>query len=218
MSTLGAARDFWVGIPVHKKKYSHMGGNNPSSRLDIVLTNSIMFRQTVTGKHGMCPTWEEFVTKHAQNVLNAALRVVGNSDDADDVAQEVFLEIFKNNRMYEYAEKPALIRTIATRRALDRLRRRKKAIRLDGRELDLRVSDPCESIVAAELDQQLRDALVNVPPREAEIFCLSAFEGYSTTEIAQMLSISKGAVAKSLCLARSRLSAAFGLKQTEVKK
>ncbi|HUP76954.1 MAG TPA: sigma-70 family RNA polymerase sigma factor [Pirellula sp.] len=158
------------------------------------------------------------MTKHAQNVLNAALRVVGNSDDADDVAQEVFLETFKNNRMYEYAEQPALIRTIATRRALDRLRRRKKAIQLDGRELDLRVSDPCESIVAAELDQQLRDALVNVPPREAEIFCLSAFEGYSTTAIAQMLSISKGAVAKSLCLARSRLSAALTLKQTEVKK
>ena len=162
----------------------------------------------------MAPTWEEFVTKHAQNVIDAALRVVGNPADADDVAQEVFLEIFRNQRMVEIADQPGLVRTIATRRALDRLRRRKQAIELNGHELDSREADPSENAIAAELDQQLRDAIVNLPAREAEVFCLSAFEGYSASEIAELLNIAKGAVAKALCRARARLPAAFGVTQT----
>lgn len=166
----------------------------------------------------MCLTWEEFVASHAQNVLDAALRILGNPDDADDVAQEVFLEIFNSQRMVEFADQPALIRTIATRRALDRLRRCKQTVELNGLESDFRGSDPCENAVAAELDQRLRMELVKLPPREAEVFCLSVFDGYSAAEVAQSVNISKGAVAKSLCLARSRLSVAFGLKQSEVKK
>ena len=154
---------------------------------------------------------------HAQKVIDAALRVVGNPDDADDIAQEVFLEIFRTNRMIALADQPALIRTIATRRALDRLRRRKCVSELDGHEWDSREPEPSENAVASELDQRLRDALAKLPHREAEVFCLSAFEGHSATQIAQSLNISKGAVAKSLCLARAGFPAVFGFKQTQVR-
>lgn len=158
-------------------------------------------------------TWEEFVTRHAQNIIDAAMRVVGNPHEADDVGQEVFLEIYRNKRMTELADQPALVRTIATRRALDRLRRKKPTNELDGRELDSREPEPIETAMAAELDQRLRDALVNLPPRESEVFCLSAFEGHTASEIAELLDISKSAVAKSLCLARARLSVAFGCRK-----
>ena len=154
-------------------------------------------------------TWEEFVKAHAGTALNAALRVVANAADAEDVVQEVFLEIFKGDQLSKFAGQPALLRTLATRRALDRLRKKKSASRIDQCDTVGREHEPSEYAVAAELDQRLRSSLAELPPREAEVFCLSVFEGYSSSEIAAVLGISRGAIAKSLCLARARLSLAF---------
>ena len=165
----------------------------------------------------MSVSWEEFVTKHAQDVLDSALRVVTFPADAEDVAQEVFLEIFRSKRLSEFADQPALIRTMANRRALDRLRKRKPTSELDGRELDSQGHDPSEYAIAAELDKRLREGLAALPVREAEVFCLITFEGCSVSEIAELLNISQGAVAKSLCKARGRLSATLGIARTEVR-
>jgi RNA polymerase sigma-70 factor (ECF subfamily) len=166
----------------------------------------------------MGTAWEEFVKTHAQAVLDSALRVVGNSTDAEDVAQDVFMEIFRNGKLREFTNQPALIRTIATRRGLDRLRRRKLACDLIGVERDVREHEPSDYAIAAELDQQLRVGLARLPPREAEVFCLSVFEGNSALDIAALLNISKGAVAKALSVARNRLAAAFSDVRSETKK
>jgi len=163
------------------------------------------------------PSWEEFVSSHAQAVMNAALRVVGNISDAEDVAQNVFIEIFRNGNIVELEDQPALLCTIATRRALDLLRRRKLPHELNGYELDLCEHEPCDYAIAAELEERLGEGLGRLPPREAEVFCLTFFEGYSNAEIAKSLNISPGAVAKSLCIARSRLSKFFGNVKTEPK-
>jgi RNA polymerase sigma-70 factor, ECF subfamily len=165
----------------------------------------------------MGTTWDEFVKLHAQAVLDSALRVVGNSADADDVAQEVFMEIFRSGKLWEFTNQPALVRTIATRRALDRLRKRKTTCDLNVEERDVREHEPSDYAIAAELDQRLRDGLVGLPAREAEVFCLSVLEGNSTSETATLLNISKGAVAKALSMARSRLAAFFGDVRSETK-
>ena len=161
--------------------------------------------------------WEEFVKTHAQVVLDSALRVVGNSADAEDVAQEVFMEIFRSGKLKEFIDQTALVRTIATRRGLDRLRKRKSECDLIGEERDVREHEPSEYAIAAELDQRLRDGLASLPPREAEVFCLSVLEGNSALDVAALLNISKGAVAKSLSKARSRLASAFGDVRSETK-
>ncbi len=166
----------------------------------------------------MGTTWEEFVNQHARAVLDSALRVLGQSADAEDVAQEVFMEIFRSARLQQFAKQPALVRTVATRRALDRLRCKKKVCDLNGEELDAREHEPSEYAIAAESDQRLRMCLAKLPTREAEVFCLSFLEGHSATEIAALLNISKGAVAKSLSMARNRLANFFGDIQSEAKR
>ena len=124
----------------------------------------------------MRSAWEDFVKTQAQAVLDSALRVVGNSADAEDIAQEVFMEIFRNGKLREFTDQPAWVRTLATRRALDRLRRRKIGCDLMGAERDVREHEPSDYAIAAELDQRLRAALVRLPPREAEVFGLSVLE------------------------------------------
>jgi RNA polymerase sigma-70 factor, ECF subfamily len=166
----------------------------------------------------MGTTWEEFVKLHAQGVLDSALRVTGHAADAEDVAQDVFMEIFRSGKLQEYSTQPALLRTIATRRALDRLRRRKAACDLSGEERDAREHEPSDYAIATEMDHRFRSALAKLPTREAEVFCMSVLEGSSATEIAGLLNISKGAVAKSLSMARGRLATLFGDVQSETKR
>ena len=105
----------------------------------------------------MSMTWEEFVATHASTVLAAALRVLASSADADDVAQEVFVEVFRSGRFAQLQEQGALLRTMATRRALDRLRRRKPSVQLDGNEVSRGEFEPCEYLIADELEGRLRD-------------------------------------------------------------
>jgi RNA polymerase sigma-70 factor (ECF subfamily) len=129
------------------------------------------------GRSFMSIPWEEFVVTNVRVVLDAAQRVLANTADAEDVAQEVFLEIHRTNRLAEFASAPGLLRTMATRRALDRLRRRRATTGLQQLDLPSREPDPSDQAVAMELDRQLREALAELPPREAEVFCLCVFEG-----------------------------------------
>ena len=158
------------------------------------------------------------MAENAQAVLDSALRVLAIPADAEDVAQEVFMEIFKNKKLSEFADQPALLRMMATRRAIDRLRKRKPTYELNGCEMDAKGHDPSEYAMAAELDSRLREGLAGLPAREAEVFCLATLQGASVSEIAELLNISKGAVTKSLCKARDRLSATLGIVRSEVKR
>lgn len=158
----------------------------------------------------MSHAWEEFVAAHGRLVLSAALRVLGHEADAEDVAQDVFVEIFRSNRRDDFATQPALITTVATRRALDRLRRRRATAPLDAvRETSGRGVDPADQVVADELLARLRRDVATLPPREAEVFCLVAFEQMSQSAVARLLNISVGAVAKALCKARQSLARAL---------
>lgn len=163
----------------------------------------------------MSVTWDEFVATHASTVLTAALRVVANAADADEVAQEVFIEILRSGKFAEMHAQVGLLRTIATRRAVDRLRRRKPSVELNGSELNRGEFEPHEYVIADELDRRLRESLQELPPREAEVFCLIYFDDCTPVEISQMLGISTGAVTKALCKARERLSVAFGCSKSE---
>lgn len=157
----------------------------------------------------MSDSWEEFVTEHLRTVLAAAVRVLGSAMDAEDVAQEVFVEVFRSGRRAELFEQPALVRTIATRRALDRLRQRRPTWTLGQREISTNGSDPVERAIANELSERVRFLLGDLPPREAEVFCLACFEQLSHAEVARVLGISPGAVAKALCKARETLALAI---------
>lgn len=163
----------------------------------------------------MSATWDEFVRIHVQAILDAALRILGNAGDAEDVAQEVFCEILRLGRMEQYFNQPALVRTIAVRRALDRLRRRRSIGELNDEMLISREPSASEQLQARELESLLRSGLSQLAARESEVFVLSVFEELSHMEIASQLKISKGAVAKALSTARGRLEVIFEALQAE---
>ena len=105
---------------------------------------------------------------------------------------------------------PALLGRLATTRALDRLRQR---LREQGRcetvpewsAVKSPDAGPDQALQAAELSQQLRRALTQLPADQSEAFCLRFLEDLSYRQIAQQMRIKTNAVGVLLHRARAQL-------------
>jgi RNA polymerase sigma-70 factor (ECF subfamily) len=150
-------------------------------------------------------TWDQIVSDHGPAVVRLARRILGPGPDAEDVVQEVFLEAFQLQQRQEVGNWAGLLRKVATWRALDRLRRRRRMEPLDGLECADAAGGPHEAAVARELAQRLREAIGQLPDGQAAVFSLRYFDELSYDQIAQALGISPAAVGMALRKARVKL-------------
>ena len=150
-------------------------------------------------------SWETIVREHGQMAFAAAWRVLGHAPDAEDAVQEALLSAFHLHRSQNVASWGALLRRLATCRALDLLRKRRRTQPLSQRAAAPAVREPQALAVASELAQRLREALLQLAPREAEVFSLRHFGELTNEEIAAELEMTTGAVGIALFKARSRL-------------
>jgi RNA polymerase sigma-70 factor (ECF subfamily) len=151
--------------------------------------------------------WDEIVRRYGPAVFATAWRVLGHAADAEDVVQEVFLQAHRLRQGIVVRAWPALLRRLATCRALDRLRRRRAHLPLDGLDLPGGADAPDAVAEGHELADRLRQALAHLAPRESSVFCMRYFDDLSNEQIAEALGLSAGAVAVALHKARARLGA-----------
>ena len=137
--------------------------------------------------------FKKLVDDHGKTVLNAALRILGNHDSANDVYQEVFLAIWQRRHSFNGDTNwPAYLYRVAIRKALDNVRSSKKTVNLQDQDmLTASGAGPDEAIVCAELDKKLRVALAKLPKRQADVFIMARFEGLSYSQIAESLGCSQ---------------------------
>lgn len=157
--------------------------------------------------------WRRIVSRHGPVVWRTAYRLLGAHADAADCFQEAFLAALKLSRRQRVRNWAALLQTLATRRALDELRRR---IRRRNGETAVDLSavpssnpEPVERLQATELSQQLRQALTELPDKQAEVFCLRFLDDLSYRRIAKELDLSRSAVGVLLHRARRSLGEAL---------
>jgi RNA polymerase sigma-70 factor (ECF subfamily) len=158
--------------------------------------------------------WEAVVSQHVAAVRHTVYRLVGNHADAWDCVQETFLEAVKIDRREPVRNWPALLRHLATARALDLLRVRCRP-RGRGPEADpalaaSREPSPSRQAEASELADRLRAAVGRLPRRQAVVFCLSCFEQMTSEEVGQRLGTSPTAARMLLSRARRRLQGLLG--------
>ena len=149
--------------------------------------------------------WNSIFCEHSRSLFGIAWRILGQSQDAEDVVQEVFREAYRFSNSSDDVCWPALLRRITTCRALDALRRRQSMVPLDETHPSAARDTPEAVAVAQELETRLRIVLSELAPRQAEVFCLRYFEDLSYREIAATLEISPTAASTALSQARSRL-------------
>ena len=155
------------------------------------------------------PNWNEIVESNVHCVLAAAMRILGNLADAEDVSQEVFAEAFQKWKSSSEQNWTGLLKRISVCRAIDHLRKQKLTESFEFPIADHSAYDPLQIVVERERQQQLRIAVGELPSREAQIFCLIFFEKLKNAEVSKQLGISTGAVAKSLSKAKSKLAEKF---------
>ena len=154
--------------------------------------------------------WQDVVSRHSGLVWRTAYRLLGRHDEAADCLQDAFLAAWEISKSQRVRHWPALLVRLATRRALDRLRRR---LRQTSRCRDLpdwsslpgREPTPQEHLAGAELAAKLRLALAQLPDRQAEVFALRCLEDLSYRDIARQLELKVSAVSVLLHRARGRL-------------
>jgi RNA polymerase sigma-70 factor (ECF subfamily) len=149
--------------------------------------------------------WNATVREHSAALFRVAWRILGQAEDAEDVVQEVFAEAHRLANGRQIGCWAALLRRMATCRALDKLRRRRMVMPLEDDLLAAAQETPEAVAASRELELRLRTALKELSPREAEVFCLRYFEDFSYREIAETLGISLTAASTALAKSRSRL-------------
>jgi RNA polymerase sigma-70 factor (ECF subfamily) len=161
--------------------------------------------------------WESIVRTHTPLAFDAAWRLLGHAADTEDVVQEALLDAFRLHAVQPVDNWSALLRHLATRRAIDKLRKRCRAtlVPLGSFQVAAPESEQPESVAAErELADRLRWAIAELPDREASVFSLRYFGEMANNEIARMLGISTDAAGVALHKARKRLTELLGLQAT----
>jgi RNA polymerase sigma-70 factor, ECF subfamily len=145
--------------------------------------------------------FERVYRESSEAVYRSAYRILGNSEDAEDVLQTVFLRFLRRDLSLGVVDKvEPYLRRAAVNAALDLIRGRKTKV---SSFEDLK-QEP-SSRAQQELSARLRDALARIDPKWAEMFLLRYVEGYGNKEIALMLDTSQTLVAVTLFRTRQKL-------------
>ena len=153
------------------------------------------------------PGLEEAFRTHKDLVFRAAYRVTGNSSDAEDVLQTVFLKLARQERLAEVKNPRAYLHRAAVNAALDLLRSKKEAqtVFLDDEEKIAVALSKDSGPGSDDMKQWLRQRLALLNPKWAEMFVLRFIEEYSNKEIAAAMNTSAAVVAVVLHRTRSQL-------------
>jgi RNA polymerase sigma factor (sigma-70 family) len=108
------------------------------------------------------PNWAKLVELHGARVFRVAMRVLGSVQDAEDVSQEVFVEVFQMHQAGRVKSWPGLLVRLATLRSIDRLRKSRHAVELSERD-GVSDEEPYEQVAAAELAASLRQGIATLP-------------------------------------------------------
>lgn len=154
--------------------------------------------------------WREIRDRHAALVWTTVYRILKDHAGSLDCCQDVFLEAFRRAERKPVEDWPGLLRWLATRRAIDRLRQQERNKRRLAALPDASVvpdtrPGPVDTAELKELVERVRRELARLPAKQAEVFWLRCVEQMSYAEIAQQLGLDTNAVGVLVHRARTRL-------------
>jgi RNA polymerase sigma-70 factor (ECF subfamily) len=161
---------------------------------------------------------EYLYDRHAGIVKSLGMKVVHNEAEAEDLVQEIFMEIWNRAAGYDPAKGKPLgwIVTLARRRSIDRLRKCQSHCRAEDRlrdevesQPDAWTTDPEEDFVMADIRETLRKILKSLPEAQQQAIELAFYQGMSQREIAAHTGIPLGTIKTRLELGLKKLTVAL---------
>jgi len=153
--------------------------------------------------------FQELFRTFSPRVLQYARRFVGSDAQAEEVTQDVFVQVFRFRHRYRPQSRLSTwVFTIATNLCLNELRRPERRLRVDiwdrrrdteerreGPQLaDPNAWTPEEGAATRELARQLEAAVTALPPKQRAALLLSRVDGLAYRDVADALGCTEGAV------------------------
>lgn len=167
---------------------------------------------------GNMQAYEELIRAYQKKVYNIAFRMMGNSEDAEDIAQETFIKVYRSLSKFrgDSAFSTWLYR-IATNISIDQLRKKKNRMvvyidnNVEGEEGDiqrqLKDDSPSPEDIAEtkELKNTVQNAINRLSPDHKAVIVLRDIKGLQYDEIARILNCPEGTIKSRINRARLSL-------------
>jgi RNA polymerase sigma-70 factor (ECF subfamily) len=168
-------------------------------------SDSEVVRQIRSGDND---AFDELMRRYKRPMVNFVYRMLGNADDADDIAQEVFVRVYQNLDTYRPETKfSTWLFALARNAAIDRLRWRARHP-TEPIESAPQLSAPAgtaDEASAREIGEQIAAAVAKLPEDQRTALVLAEYQGLSHAEIAGVMHCSEKSVESRLYRAKQTL-------------
>ncbi len=163
------------------------------SRID---SDAGLIQQVAQGNEN---AFEQLVKKYQHPVFNTIYRYIGNYDDVEDVAQEVFIKVWRHAKSFKGKSKFStwLYRIVVNQCLNYRRKHKQRQVSLD--EMSEKEQIPESLVIEVDQEQRrkaeiVRQAIHELPERQRIALVLSKYEGRTYKEIAEMMKTSISSV------------------------
>ena len=164
---------------------------------------------------GDTKAFQTLIERHQALVVGTVARMLGSNSDVEDLAQQVFLRVWRSaGRYVPRAKFTTWLLKITRNLVFNEMRRTKRQahipIQLEPQGDDLPIKDesvqsPAESLLEQELQQAIENAILQLPETQRMALILRRYDGRSYEEIGDILDLSVPAVKSVLFRARTEL-------------
>jgi RNA polymerase sigma-70 factor (ECF subfamily) len=199
-------------------------GSEDVPQLQVILDDqqltTALVRRCIAGDSA---AWEEIVRNHNRRVYNICYRFTNSADDAEDLAQEVFIKVYRTLKSYDL-EKGAFttwLTTVTRNLLVDHFRRSKQDRMTDsmdasplseedsptlGDTIQDTSATPDETYAAKQRQKLVQDALQKLSPDLREAVILRDLQDMDYKEIAAALKVPEGTVKSRINRGRTELA------------
>ena len=161
--------------------------------------------------------FNELVKLYANRVINTCYKFLLDKEDAEDISQDVFIEVFQSIKTFRGDSKLSTwIYRIAVTKSLDELKKRNRKKRITSLGKILHLDDvanwvsggtmPDKTLQEKEKMKEVMRALNSLPDNQRVAFTLSKIEGYTNPEIAEIMKTTTIAVESLVYRAKKKVS------------
>src|ERR1700731_262659 len=169
---------------------------------------------TLVGR-GDTAAFEDLIERHQTLVAGTVARMLGSNSDVEDIAQQVFIRVWKSaGRYVPRAKFTTWLLKITRNLVFNEMRRAKRhphlpvQIEPEAEEMPLKdeaMATPDANLLQAELQAEIEKAIMLLPDTQRMALVLRRYEEFSYEEIADVLGLSVPAVKSLLFRARTEL-------------
>ena len=187
------------------------------------LTDEDLIRRTARGDNA---AFDKLMTRYQEKVYNFCYRFLGDREEANDCAQDIFVKAFKSARKFRFQSKFSTwlyriaANTCKNRTTSSYYRHSRQTLSVAGQEEQVSFSEttgigdrelsPRDALEKKEARERIQTAINTLPAEQKEVVILRDIQGFSYEDIARITGRSPGTIKSRLARARGRLRNVLG--------